>query len=71
MGKGDGRRPTAIAEQTFARNWCRTWGHKMRDTHEVCINCGITAKEIVEDESQGLVQTRRRRRKSAPSTDAE
>lgn len=50
MGKGDGRRPTAIDDAAFANNWCATWGHKMRSTSDICINCGKTAKEIMETE---------------------
>lgn len=48
MGKGDGRRPTAISDEKFSANWCATWGHKMRAESDVCINCGKTAKEIEE-----------------------
>jgi hypothetical protein len=52
MGKGDARRPTQISEEKFAIGWCASMGHKMRDSSDVCINCGRTAQEIVEREAQ-------------------
>lgn len=64
MSKGDKRRPTAISDSAFSMKWCATMGHKMRESSDVCINCGKTAKEIV-DGDEGLVQPKRRQKRSA------
>ncbi len=45
-GKGDDQRPSQVDEQTLARNWCRTFGHKRIVTPEGrygewrCLDCG-------------------------------
>lgn len=61
MGKGDKRRPTAINDGSFSANWCRTWGHRMRETSDICINCGKSAKEIAASEQAPVRPARRRR----------
>lgn len=52
MGKGDARRPTQISDKEFTNEWCLTFGHKMRDSMEVCANCGRSALEIAEREAK-------------------
>lgn len=52
MGKGDARRPTQISDKEFTNEWCLTFGHAMRASMEVCINCGRSAQEIAEREAK-------------------
>jgi hypothetical protein len=45
-GKGDGTRPSRISKREYARNYCRTFGHKRLVTPEgeygywLCLDCG-------------------------------
>lgn len=73
MGKGDKRRPTAISDSAFSMQWCRTMGHRMRETSDVCLTCGMTAKEIAASEEMVRAPTRAgaRRRKQRAARDAE
>jgi hypothetical protein len=41
-GKGDGIRPSQVNKQEYARNYCRTFGHKHVDPDTgVCSDCGV------------------------------
>ncbi len=51
MGKGDGRRPTQVSDESFTASWCASVGHKMRSDSDWCINCGKSAQEIFEEQS--------------------
>jgi hypothetical protein len=41
-GKGDDRRPTAVAREEFAKNWCRTFGHRPTEDGRCANGCGAT-----------------------------
>ena len=46
-GKGDRQRYAQVNEQTVARNWCRTFGHKSYNFDlRICTDCGATHEEI-------------------------
>lgn len=64
MGKGDKQRPAFVPGALISTNWCATFGHKLRDSTDVCINCGAMMKGVVDGQVSGLVQapTGRQRR---------
>ena len=46
-GRDTHPRDLAVSEETFARNWCATFGHKRWDNQlEICRDCGMTAEEL-------------------------
>ena len=45
-GKGDAQRPAQTNAQQIARNWCRTFGHKLNVEIMVCRDCGLTDEAI-------------------------
>jgi len=47
-GKGDIERPRQISAWQLARNWCRTFGHRLYDHMARCRDCGLTKEAIVE-----------------------
>ena len=50
-GKGDTPRPYSVSSDVFSENYCRAFGHKVRNDR--CINCGAKPEGSLKDDDNG------------------
>ena len=50
-GKGDTKRPRQVTEEEYARNYCRTFGHRRMNIETmICDECGARYEDLSPDE---------------------
>jgi len=50
VGKGDWRRPSREADDVVSKSWCDTFGHRWVAEGEWCRSCGVTRRELDDEQ---------------------